>query len=113
MHIADPNTVKVVLDARGNALYFSRSPIPFDRLKKGRMNYLRHTGIYGFTREGLRRYCAFPEGTLEKRESLEQLRALEYGMDIRCMVRDFKSWAIDTPRDLAAFRRRIRARSSR
>jgi 3-deoxy-manno-octulosonate cytidylyltransferase (CMP-KDO synthetase) len=105
-HIADPNVVKVVLDARGRALYFSRSPIPYDRSKKGAKTFLRHTGIYGFTRKGLGRYCAFPEGILEARESLEQLRALEYGMNIRCLVYDFASSGIDTPQDLAAFRRR-------
>ncbi|MBN2188548.1 MAG: 3-deoxy-manno-octulosonate cytidylyltransferase [Chitinispirillaceae bacterium] len=104
-HVKDPNVVKVVLDAGGRALYFSRSIIPYDRGEKGAKIFLRHTGIYGFTREGLRRYCAFPEGTLERREGLEQLRALEFGMTIRCLVYDFQSSGIDTPQELAAFRR--------
>jgi 3-deoxy-manno-octulosonate cytidylyltransferase (CMP-KDO synthetase) len=110
-HIANPDVVKVVLDALGRALYFSRSPIPYDRCKKGPKTFLRHTGIYGFTRKGLGRYCAFPEGTLEKRESLEQLRALESGMKIKCLICDFESSSIDTPQDLAAFRSRSKARN--
>jgi 3-deoxy-manno-octulosonate cytidylyltransferase (CMP-KDO synthetase) len=109
-HVENPNAVKVVLDAEGKALYFSRSPVPYDRRKKGPTTFLRHAGIYGFSREGLRRYCAFPEGTLERREGLEQLRALEFGMSIRCLVYDFESSGIDTPQDLAAFRRRSKAR---
>jgi 3-deoxy-manno-octulosonate cytidylyltransferase (CMP-KDO synthetase) len=110
-HVENPNVVKAVLDNEGNALYFSRSLIPYDRRKIGLKIFLRHTGIYGFTSQGLRRYCAFPEGTLERRESLEQLRALEFGMNIRCLVHDFESSGIDTPQDLAAFRRRSKARS--
>jgi 3-deoxy-manno-octulosonate cytidylyltransferase (CMP-KDO synthetase) len=110
-NVENPNVVKAVLDAEGNALYFSRSVIPFDRRKKGSKNFLRPTGIYGYTRRGLGRYCAFPEGTLERRESLEQLRALEFGMSIRCLVYDFTSSGIDTPQDLAAFRRRSKPRS--
>jgi 3-deoxy-manno-octulosonate cytidylyltransferase (CMP-KDO synthetase) len=107
--IENPNVVKVVLDAEERALYFSRAPIPYDREKKGPNVFLKHTGIYGFTRKGLQRYCSFPEGTLERRESLEQLRALEYGMSIRCLVHEFKSMGIDTPEDLAVFRSRRNA----
>jgi 3-deoxy-manno-octulosonate cytidylyltransferase (CMP-KDO synthetase) len=101
---ANPSVVKVVLNAKGEALYFSRSSIPFDTQAAGTV--LKHKGIYGFTRGGLQRYCSFPEGELERRESLEQLRALEYGMKIRCIVRDFESAGIDTPEDLAGFRER-------
>jgi 3-deoxy-manno-octulosonate cytidylyltransferase (CMP-KDO synthetase) len=105
--IENPNAVKVVCDARGYALYFSRSPIPYDRDRAGGSHgFLKHRGIYGFSREGLRRYSSLPEGILERRESLEQLRALESGMGIRCLVRDFESVGIDTPEDLAAFRAR-------
>jgi len=107
--IENPNVVKVVLDAEERALYFSRAPIPYDREKKESNVFLKHKGIYGFTRRGLQRYCSFPEGTLERRESLEQLRALEYGMSIRCLVHDFESMGIDTPEDLAVFRSRSNA----
>ena len=101
------NVVKVVLNAAGEALYFSRSPIPFDTNKNGARVFLKHKGIYGFSRVSLGRYCSFPEGELERRESLEQLRALEYGMKIQCIVSDFESAGIDTPEDLAAFRARM------
>jgi 3-deoxy-manno-octulosonate cytidylyltransferase (CMP-KDO synthetase) len=105
--IENPNVVKVVCDARGYALYFSRSPIPYDRDRaSGSPDFLKHKGIYGFSREGLQRYCSLPEGILERRESLEQLRALEFGMSIRCLIRDFESVGIDTPEDLAAFQAR-------
>ena len=107
--LANPNVVKVVLDAEGKALYFSRSPIPYDRDGSAESASLRHKGIYGFSREGLARYCAFPEGNLERIESLEQLRALEFGMRIKCLVYGFESASIDTPEDLAAFRNRSKA----
>ncbi|MBN2037197.1 MAG: 3-deoxy-manno-octulosonate cytidylyltransferase [Chitinispirillaceae bacterium] len=104
--IENPDVVKVVLDARERALYFSRSIIPFDR-EKGEGRFLRHCGIYGFTRRGLQRFCSLPQGVLEKREHLEQLRALEFGMTVRCLVRDHASCGIDTPEDLAAFRAHV------
>jgi 3-deoxy-manno-octulosonate cytidylyltransferase (CMP-KDO synthetase) len=109
--IGNPNVVKVVLDAEGRALYFSRAVIPYDRGKNGPKAFLKHKGIYGFTRKGLQRYCSFPEGTLERRENLEQLRALEFGMRIRCLVRDFESIGIDTPEELAAFRTRSKSQN--
>jgi 3-deoxy-D-manno-octulosonate cytidylyltransferase len=105
--IENPSVVKAVLDAEGGALYFSRSPIPYDRDKSGNGSFLRHDGIYGFSRKGLARYCAFPEGTLERLEKLEQLRALEFGMRIKCIIHDFESVGIDTPEDLAAFRKTL------
>lgn len=99
----NPNVVKAVLNVNGEALYFSRSPIPFDRDGKGGP-VLKHYGIYGFTHDGISRFCQFPQGTLEQRESLEQLRALEYGMKIKCINYDFDSHGIDTPEDLESFR---------
>jgi 3-deoxy-manno-octulosonate cytidylyltransferase (CMP-KDO synthetase) len=106
----NPHVVKVVLNAAGEALYFSRSSIPYDTEKgQGEGVFLKHKGIYGYSREGLQRFCGFPEGVLERRESLEQLRALEFGMRIKCMISDFESLGIDTPQDLAAFRARCNA----
>ncbi len=104
--IDNPNVVKAVLDAENRALYFSRSPIPYDRDGSGRAAFFRHVGIYGYSAAGLERYCTFPEGKLERLERLEQLRALEFGMRIKCIVHDFESVGIDTPDDLAAFRQR-------
>jgi 3-deoxy-manno-octulosonate cytidylyltransferase (CMP-KDO synthetase) len=97
-----PDVVKVVLNRMEEALYFSRASIPYERDGKGL--FYKHKGIYGFSVEALKKFCSFPEGDLEKRESLEQLRALENGMHIKCLIRDFESIGIDTPADLEAFR---------
>ncbi|MBD3346230.1 MAG: 3-deoxy-manno-octulosonate cytidylyltransferase [Chitinivibrionales bacterium] len=102
----DPNVVKAVLNCRKEALYFSRAPIPFERDGDEKGAY-KHIGIYGFTREGLERFCSFPRGTLEMQEKLEQLRALEFGMNIHCLEYDYTSQGIDTPEDLEEFRRRV------
>lgn len=99
----DPNVVKAVLSARGDALYFSRSPIPFAR-DGALVRPYKHIGMYGFSRESLERFCSQPVGTLEQIEKLEQLRALEYGMNIRCLVRDYHCIGVDTPQDLETFR---------
>jgi 3-deoxy-manno-octulosonate cytidylyltransferase (CMP-KDO synthetase) len=108
--IGDPNTVKVVLNARGEALYFSRAPIPYSHGEA--TAFMKHTGIYGFTREGLGRYCGFGPGRLERTEKLEQLRALENGMTIHCLYHTHASNGIDTPADLEAFRRRVESPES-
>ncbi|MFP4162912.1 MAG: 3-deoxy-manno-octulosonate cytidylyltransferase [Chitinispirillaceae bacterium] len=102
--VESPHVVKAVLGFGGDALYFSRALIPFDRGAHQGAFY-KHHGIYGFTREGLRYFCSLSPGSLELRESLEQLRALEYGMKIKCLVRDFTSEGIDTPEDFAQFRK--------
>jgi 3-deoxy-manno-octulosonate cytidylyltransferase (CMP-KDO synthetase) len=104
----DPNVVKAVLATDGNALYFSRAAIPFDR-DGGGWTGLRHVGIYGFTRAGISRFCSLPRGRLERREMLEQLRALEAGMRIACVKVAYVGGGIDTPHDLDRFRRRVEA----
>lgn len=104
--IANPNVVKAVLSKRNDALYFSRSPIPFDRNSINPTRY-KHAGLYGFTRESLELFCSLPQGNLEKAESLEQLRALEEGMTIHCLIRDYPSIGVDTPEDLAFFKQLI------
>ncbi len=102
--VGSPHVVKAVVGSSGDALYFSRSIIPFDRDAACEQLFYKHHGIYGFTRQSLSRFCSLPQGTLEKRESLEQLRALEHGMRIRCLVEDFVSSGIDTAEDLERFR---------
>ncbi len=102
----DPNVVKAVLRADNTALYFSRAAVPFLRDGKDH-RLLKHTGVYGFTRKSLNRFCKLPEGALEQAERLEQLRALEAGMTIRCLIQSYDAIGIDTPADLQAFRRRI------
>jgi 3-deoxy-manno-octulosonate cytidylyltransferase (CMP-KDO synthetase) len=92
----DPNKVKVVVDKNNDALYFSRAPIPH----LGSGGFFQHVGIYGFRREFLFRFCAFPPSVLEKAESLEQLRALENGFRIRMIETGFSTLSVDTPRDI-------------
>jgi 3-deoxy-manno-octulosonate cytidylyltransferase (CMP-KDO synthetase) len=96
----DPNLVKVVTDECGFALYFSRSPIPFDR--DGTLKtYKGHLGLYGFTRKTLEKFCALPHAPLEHIEKLEQLRALSHGYEIAMAEVETRSFGIDTPEDLA------------
>jgi 3-deoxy-manno-octulosonate cytidylyltransferase (CMP-KDO synthetase) len=95
---SNPNAVKVVLDRLGNALYFSRSPIPF--LRDGdAFPYLRHIGIYGYSTKFLLQFVRWPKGKLEGAESLEQLRALENGARIRVLRTRKSSIGVDTPED--------------
>ncbi len=95
------DVVKVVTDANGRALYFSRAPIPSSRDGNGgNPLYLHHVGIYCFRRPALLRFAALPRTELEKRESLEQLRALEHGMTIGVVVTDRQSPGIDRAADL-------------
>jgi 3-deoxy-D-manno-octulosonate cytidylyltransferase len=99
----NPNVVKVVCSANREALYFSRSPIPFDRDGHG-AGALRHCGIYAFTKAGLTRLCGFEQGQLEKAERLEQLRALERGMKVKCFFYDYRARGIDTKEDVETLR---------
>jgi 3-deoxy-manno-octulosonate cytidylyltransferase (CMP-KDO synthetase) len=95
-----PHVVKVVPDIRGDALYFSRADIPYDR-DGTRVPRFAHVGLYGYRRATLLRLAQLPPGTLEQAESLEQLRALENGIRIRCVRTEAKSLGVDTPADLA------------
>ena len=95
----DPNTVKVVLDRFGFALYFSRSPVPFIRNRTEAQIY-KHIGIYSYSREFLEEFVNMEKGVLEKAESLEQLRALENGYDIKVFVTEYEGFGIDTKEDL-------------
>ena len=99
---ANPNAVKVVLDAAGDALYFSRSPIPHPRDKGMAAMYFRHQGIYGYSRKFLAQFVRWKPGTLEKTEQLEQLRALENGAKIRVLITKKASIGVDTPDDVGA-----------
>ena len=99
-----PGVVKVVLDRKGNALYFSRSLIPFPR-SAGELGPLAHIGLYGFSAEALQRFASLPETDLERAEGLEQLRALWHGMRISVSVGSWTSIAVDTPEDLERVRR--------
>lgn len=101
----DPNKVKVVCSAQQTALYFSRSAIPFCRgVEKNKWSatvpFYKHIGMYAYRPEVLQEITALPQGTLEKAESLEQLRWLENGYTIAVRLTDHESIGIDTPADL-------------
>jgi len=98
--ISDPNVVKVVTNRRGDAIYFSRSPIPFERDAGGRAACFKHIGLYVYRRDFLLNYSTLPAGPLELSERLEQLRALENGYSIRVVETDYDSLGVDTPEDL-------------
>ena len=100
--IDDPNHVKTVFDRDNYALYFSRSPIPFQRNPDEgvKPTYYKHLGFYGYRKGFLLSFVALPEGEWEKFEKLEQLRALEYGYKIKVTVTEHDSIEVDTPEDL-------------
>jgi 3-deoxy-manno-octulosonate cytidylyltransferase (CMP-KDO synthetase) len=98
--IIDPNVVKVVTDGHGDAIYFSRCPIPFERDHSGDTPYFKHIGLYVYRRDFLLAYPALPVGPLEQAERLEQLRALENGYRIRVVETEYESVGVDTPEDL-------------
>ena len=103
--IENPNSPKIVTDNRGFALYFSRSVIPYIRGKErdswfGEYPFLKHLGIYAYRREVLAEVTKLPQSSLEKAESLEQLRWLQNGYRIRVGLTDVETVGIDTPEDL-------------
>ena len=117
--VLSPDTVKVVMDERGRALYFSRSPIPYPREAVRRYGSLeaaliadpsllsgfrKHTGLYVYRRAFLLEYARWPVSPLERAESLEQLRMLEHGAKIRVVETDETSIGVDTAEDLERVR---------
>lgn len=94
------SSVKVVVNKKSDALYFSRNVIPFVANSAVKAQHYLHIGVYGFRKETLLRFTSWPAAELEKTEKLEQLRYLENGVPIRMALVDFKSVAIDTPEDL-------------
>ncbi|HOP86413.1 MAG TPA: 3-deoxy-manno-octulosonate cytidylyltransferase [Syntrophorhabdaceae bacterium] len=100
--VDDPNTVKVVLNKKGYALYFSRSPIPYFRNNshtKKKLVY-KHIGVYGYTKDFLKKYINMKRSFLEEAESLEQLRVLENGYKIKVLITEYDGFGIDTKDDL-------------
>lgn len=117
----NPDVVKVVCSGAGDALYFSRSPLPYFRDAWGRSGYgcaspagghrpLRHLGVYAYTRQALLAFPRLPRGALEQAESLEQLRALEAGWRIRVVGARSESLGVDRPGDVAGVETRLRKR---
>jgi 3-deoxy-manno-octulosonate cytidylyltransferase (CMP-KDO synthetase) len=105
-----PHPVKVVVDRKGRALYFSRLPIPF--LRGRRTTILRHQGIYGFRRRALLRFVSWKPTPLERAESLEQLRALENGVKVHVLVTRHGSPGVDTLAEAKALEQKL-ARAKR
>ena len=114
--IENPNSPKIVTDNRGFALYFSRSVIPYIRGKEhnewfGEYPFLKHLGIYAYRREVLAEVTKLPQSSLEKAESLEQLRWLQNGYRIRVGLTNIETVGIDTPEDLARAEEFLNSRS--
>lgn len=101
--IMDPNVVKTVLDFDGNALYFSRAPIPWvrDTASKVQVRHLKHLGLYVFQRDALLEFPTLPQGDLERIEQLEQLRWMENGWKIRVAEVEHDAVSVDVPEDVA------------
>jgi 3-deoxy-manno-octulosonate cytidylyltransferase (CMP-KDO synthetase) len=114
----DPNVVKVVCDASGRALYFSRSPIPYVLEEReggegaGRPRpWLRHVGLYAYRRGFLLEFASWSPGALEALEGLEQLRTIEHGRTIRVLKAHGRYHGVDTPEDVLAVEQVLRASS--
>ena len=105
--IANPNNVKVVINKFNEALYFSRSVIPFPRDTNTKVPYYKHIGIYAYRKDALQQFTQLPPSLLEETEKLEQLRYLENGFKIRLAVTDIPTIGIDTPEDLEKARQRL------
>jgi 3-deoxy-manno-octulosonate cytidylyltransferase (CMP-KDO synthetase) len=106
-----PEVVKVVCNRHGEALYFSRSPLPFMRTWDARAKVLRHVGIYAYRASALATFVALKPSGLEVAESLEQLRALEHGMTIQVIETKYRCLGVDTPADLARVEDEMRLRA--
>lgn len=105
--INDPHIVKVVADEHGNALYFSRSPLPYHAADF----FYQHIGIYGYERRFLLDFAKLPPSRLERQEKLEQLRALEHGNRIRMVEARFSTLSVDTPEDIIKVEERLGKRT--
>jgi len=103
--IENPNNVKVIVDQKDFALYFSRSVIPYPRDKEAGVKYYRHIGIYAFRKHALLDFYKLPMQSLEASEKLEQLRYLEYGKKIKMVLTSHAGIGIDTPEDLEKAKR--------
>ncbi|MDP4148159.1 MAG: 3-deoxy-manno-octulosonate cytidylyltransferase [Bacteroidota bacterium] len=98
--IADPNFVKVALDKNRNALFFSRSVIPYPRSSERAISYYEHIGVYAFRKEALLQFTRWPVADLEAAEKIECLRYLENGVPIKMIITEYMGVEIDTPQDL-------------
>jgi 3-deoxy-manno-octulosonate cytidylyltransferase (CMP-KDO synthetase) len=107
----DPKDVKVVMDEQGDALYFSRAPIPYCRDEGDEFDSYKHLGVYAYRVHFLEIFQKLPMGRLEVIEKLEQLRALEYGHRVRVVVTAYDSPEVDLPVDITRIEELLRNRS--
>ena len=98
--IQDPNYVKVTVDKNNNALFFSRSVIPYPRSTESPITYYEHIGVYAFQKQALLNFTNWPMSPLEAAEKIECLRYLENGVSIKMVVTEYMGVEIDTPADL-------------
>lgn len=98
--INDPNYVKVALDLKQNAIFFSRSVIPYPRNKETKISYYEHIGVYAFRKKALMDFTKWPMTPLESAEKIECLRFLEHGVPMRMVVTNYMGVEIDTPEDI-------------
>jgi 3-deoxy-manno-octulosonate cytidylyltransferase (CMP-KDO synthetase) len=111
--LEDPNRVKLVLDRRGRALYFSRSAIPARRQGAPAPQWLQHIGLYAYRKSFLQLFPTLEAGAAERAEGLEQLRALEHGFAIRCaVIEGWQSCPVDVPEDVPAVEAALAQRGS-
>ena len=111
--IMDPNIVKVARDFDGNALYFSRAPIPWVRDSGTTVaRHWKHIGLYGFRRDALLEFPTLPPGELEHIEQLEQLRWLENGFRIRVVETEYDAVSVDVPADIERVEKILRENSA-
>ena len=112
--IMDPNIVKVVRDFDGNALYFSRAPIPWvrDTAETAEVRHWKHLGLYAFRRDALLEFPTLPPGELERVEQLEQLRWLENGFHIAVVETDYDAVSVDVPADIERVEKLLAARAT-
>lgn len=112
--LESPNTAKIILNQKHEAVYFSRLPIPYSRVSAAQIPgaCLKHVGIYAFRRAFLGRFCAEPPCSAEKAESLEQLRALHLGARIRVVLTEGDSWGVDTPEDVSKIEKLLTERKT-
>jgi 3-deoxy-manno-octulosonate cytidylyltransferase (CMP-KDO synthetase) len=105
--VNDPNVVKVVTDVHGDALYFSRSALPFVRVATANTHHKRHLGIYGFRRDFLLEFVSWQPSMLEQTECLEQLRAMENGVRLRVVLTEDLSPGVDTLEQAQALEKQL------
>jgi 3-deoxy-manno-octulosonate cytidylyltransferase (CMP-KDO synthetase) len=110
--IKNPNVVKVITNHRKHAIYFSRSPIPFNRDNEPDILFFKHLGIYGYRRDILDEICKLEPTMLERSEKLEQLRFLEYGYQITVVETDYETIGVDTEEDLYRVEHLMKSRKS-